>query len=128
MCAWRILVVDDDPDIRRITALSLSRIGGFLVTAAASAQEALAKAAEELPDLILLDVSMPGADGPTTLALLRAAPRTSRVPVIFFTAEADEENAARLCALGAIGIITKPFDLAGLPGRIRDIVSGSGLE
>ncbi|MDP9033891.1 MAG: response regulator [Myxococcota bacterium] len=128
MSLRRILIVDDDPDIRRITALSLARIGGFSVVAAASAEEALAKAAEELPDVILLDVSMPGADGPTTLATLRATARTARVPVIFFTAEADDERAAQLCALGAMGVITKPFDLAGLPGRIRDMLSGSGLE
>ncbi len=121
-------MVDDDPDIRRITALSLERIGGFLVTVAASAEEALEKAAVESPDLVLLDVSMPGADGPATLASLRAMPRTSRVPVIFFTAEANEEQAARLFALGAIGVITKPFDVADLPGRIRGIVSRAALE
>ncbi len=123
-----ILVVDDDPDIRRIATLSLERVGGFRVALAASAEDALAQAALQLPDLVLLDVSMPGTDGPATLALLRAQPATERVPVIFFTATASADEVQRLCALGAAGVISKPFDLMALPARVRDIFSVAGLQ
>ena len=123
-----ILVVDDDPDIRRIAALSLQRIGGFCVSLAASAQEALELARRALPDLLLLDVSMPGTDGPAMLAALRADPATERVPVVFLTAMASDDQIARLRALGVLDVISKPFDLVGLPARIRDIISQTGLR
>jgi two-component system OmpR family response regulator len=125
--AWKILVVDDDLDIRRIAALALERIGGFRVDLASSSEEALALAASEGPDLVLLDVTMPGADGPTTLVALRALPSMARVPVVFFTATSSDSDVARLCALGAVGVIAKPFDVADLPRRIREIL-GAGSQ
>jgi len=118
----RILVVDDDPDIRRIAALSLERIGGFRVTLASGGHEALEMALREPPDVVLLDVTMPGGDGPETLQALRAQPMTAQVPVIFFTATSSPEEAARLRALGAAGVVAKPFDVADLPRRIRSMV------
>lgn len=114
-----ILVVDDDADIRRALRLSLERIGGFCVALAGSAEEALAEASRAPPDLVLLDVSMPGTDGPATLAALRKAAGTERVPVVFCTAASGGQELARLCSLGALGVITKPFDLVGLPDRVR---------
>jgi CheY-like chemotaxis protein len=123
-----ILVVDDDPDIRRIAALSLERIGGFHVVLADGAGQALAEASRSPPDLVLLDVSMPGADGPTTLAALRAHPPTARVPVVFFTATASEEEVSHLRALGALGVVFKPFDVMTLAARIRDMFAEAGLE
>jgi CheY-like chemotaxis protein len=116
--AWKILVVDDDPDIRRIAALALERIGGFRVLLASGSDEALAVAAE-VPDLILLDVTMPGTDGPATLRLLRAHPGTERVPVVFFTATSNDADVEHLCALGALGVIAKPFDIADLARRVK---------
>jgi CheY-like chemotaxis protein len=119
--AWKILVVDDDPDIRRIAALALERLGGFRVLVAATSEEALALAAApgDAPDLILLDVTMPGTDGPATLGVLRARPETARVPVVFFTATSNDADVARLCALGAAGVIAKPFDISDLPRRVK---------
>jgi two-component system OmpR family response regulator len=128
MSVRRILLVDDDPDIRQIAALSLRRIGQFEVRLAASGQEALEAAASEPPDLVLLDVSMPGMDGPATLDALRAIPAASRVPVVFFTATSSEAEVARLCALGAVAVIPKPFDVAALPRSIRDILTRVGLD
>jgi CheY-like chemotaxis protein len=125
MTVRRILLVDDDPDIRQIAELSLRRIGKFEVELAASGPEALAAAARQAPDLVLLDVSMPGMDGPATLAGLRA---TSPVPVVFFTATSSDEEVARLCALGAVAVIPKPFDVAALPRQVRDILSKIGLD
>jgi CheY-like chemotaxis protein len=117
-----ILVVDDDPDIRRIAALALERLGGFRVILASSGAEALEVARDEQPDLVLLDVSMPGADGPETLRALRSNPATSKLPVIFFTATASQEETERLRALGAVGVVPKPFDFADLPRRVRGIM------
>ncbi len=128
MSVRRILLVDDDPDIRQIAALSLRRIGQFEVRLAASGQEALEAAASEPPDLVLLDVSMPGMDGPATLDALRAIPAASRVPVVFFTATSSEAEVARLCALGAVAVIPKPFDVAALPRCVRDILTRVGLD
>ena len=102
-----ILVVDDDPDIRRLAALALERLGGFRVTVAASGAEALEVARGQRPDVVLLDVSMPGADGPETLLALRSNPATCQLPVIFFTATTSEGEADRLRALGAVGVVPK---------------------
>jgi CheY-like chemotaxis protein len=128
MSARRILLVDDDPDIRQIAALSLRRIGQFDVRLASSGSEALELAAADPPDLVLLDVSMPGMDGPATLAALRAGPAASKVPVVFFTATSSEGEVARLCALGAVAVVPKPFDVAALPRLVRDILANLGLD
>jgi DNA-binding response OmpR family regulator len=127
---WKILVVDDDPDIRRVAALALERIGGFGVLLAASAAEALALTAVEPPDLILLDVTMPDMDGPTLLGALRARASTERVPVVFFTATSSDApgDAERLCSLGAAAVIAKPFEIADLPRRVRDILARRGVQ
>ncbi len=117
-----ILVVDDDPDIRRIAALALERLGGFRVRVASSGAEAVEIARAEPPDVVLLDVSMPGADGPETLRALRSTPTTCKVPVIFFTATSSEEETNRLRAMGAVGVVAKPFDFADLARRVRGIM------
>jgi two-component system, OmpR family, response regulator len=128
MSARRILLVDDDPDIRQLAALSLRRIGQFQVELAASGREAIEIASRDPPDLVLLDVSMPGMDGPATLEELRRIPAISRVPVVFFTATSSDVEVARLCALGAVAVIPKPFDVAVLPRRVRDILGRIGLD
>jgi two-component system OmpR family response regulator len=126
--ARKLLVVDDDPDIRRIAALALERIGGFQVTLAQDAQGALESAARDPPDLVLLDVSMPGTDGPAALVALRALDATAHVPVVFFTAASTDAEVARLMGLGAVGVVPKPFEVAELPRRIRAILSSLGLD
>jgi two-component system, OmpR family, response regulator len=118
-----ILVIDDDPDIRRMAALSLERIGGFHVRLASGAEEALGAVGSEAPDVILLDVSMPGTDGPTTLEALRKIPSAEHIPVVFFTATSSAEEARRLVGLGALGVIPKPFEVADLPRRLREILA-----
>jgi CheY-like chemotaxis protein len=125
--ASKILIVDDDPDIRRIAALSLERIGGFQVSLASTAEEALELVAREAPDLVLLDVTMPGTDGPTALRALRATPGGARVPVVFFTATSSNFDIERLRGLGAVSVIAKPFDLGDLSRRVRDILGGAGV-
>jgi CheY-like chemotaxis protein len=126
--ARRILVVDDDPDIRRIAALALERIGGFQVTLAADGAEAIDRATQDGPDLVLLDVSMPGMDGPATLAALRGAEATAHIPVVFFTATSNDSEVARLVALGAAGVLPKPFEVGDLPRRVRGILQDLGYN
>jgi two-component system OmpR family response regulator len=125
--APRILVVDDDPDIRRMAALSLERIGGFRVLLAAGGDEALEIVGREAPDVVLLDVTMPGTDGPATLEALRRLPSAARVVVVFFTATSSATEADRLIALGAAGVVPKPFEVADLPRRIREILARTGM-
>jgi CheY-like chemotaxis protein len=121
----KILIVDDDDDIRRIATLSLARLGGMEVLEASSGADAVALAASEKPDAILLDVMMPGMDGPATLEKLKAQPETGTIPVVFLTAKAMTSEIERLRSLGAAGVLTKPFDPVALPGLVRALVGGS---
>jgi CheY-like chemotaxis protein len=115
----KILLVDDEHDIRRIAFLSLTRLGGMDVVEASSGVEALAKAETERPDAILLDMMMPLMDGVATFAALRGQPATATIPVIFLTAKAMKAEVDRLKAMGAIAVLTKPFDPAALPEQVR---------
>ncbi len=121
MSAGRLLLVDDEPDIRAIARMALERVGGWEVTAVGSAAEALAAAQSERPDVVLLDVMMPDVDGPEAFARLRPL-LGDDVPVIFLTARAQAADVARLRALGAAGVIAKPFDPLGLPGALAAII------
>lgn len=117
----KILYVEDDDDIREVTLLSLEMLGDFVVAACASGAEALERALTFAPDLILLDVMMPGLDGPETLARLRANPALETVPAVFFTAKAQPDEVRRLRALGAEDVLAKPFDPERLPGELHRI-------
>ena len=128
MTAIRILHVDDEPDIREIVDLSLGLNPDFEVRAAACGADAIAIAAEWSPFLILLDVMMPGMDGPTTLAHLRKDPRTADIPVLFMTARAQEREVQQFIALGAQGVISKPFDPMTLAFLVRSHLQAIRLE
>ncbi len=118
----KILLIDDDDDIRRIARLSLSRLGGMEVIEAASGHEGIETAERERPDAILLDVMMPELDGAETLSRLRRGERTGSIPVIFLTAKAMSAELSRLRRLGAAGVLTKPFNPATLAGEIRSLL------
>ena len=120
MSATRILYVDDEPDIREVVDISLSLHPDFEVRECASGAEAIAAAAEWSPALILLDVIMPKMDGPTTLAQLRENPQTSAIPVLFMTARAQTREVEHMIALGAEGVIAKPFDPMTLAFVVRN--------
>lgn len=117
--ALKLLYVDDEPDIREIAAMALELDGDMAVTACASGEEALAAVAAARPDLVLLDVMMPGLDGPGTLARLRETPAGRDLPVVFITAKAGSRDAERFLSLGAIGVIAKPFDPMRLAAEVR---------
>ncbi|WP_372825938.1 response regulator [Polaromonas sp.] len=117
----RILYVEDEPDIRMVAQMALEAVGGFTVTACASGSEALAAAPGAAADLLLLDVMMPGIDGPSTLKALRGLPATAQTPVIFMTAKVQTTEIAQYMALGAIDVIHKPFDPMELSAQIGRI-------
>lgn len=116
-----VLVVDDEPHIRRIGELSLKNVGHMAVVLASSGAEAIALASAQQPDAILLDVMMPGMDGPMTLGSLRERSETAKIPVIFMTAKVQKQEVERYLRLGAAGVISKPFDPMTLADEIRRI-------
>ena len=117
----RILYVEDEPDIRLIAQMALEAVGGFTVIVCASGPEALNAAPASRADLLLLDVMMPGMDGPSTLKALRELPATADTPVIFMTAKVQAAEVAAYKALGAIDVIVKPFDPMELSAQIQRI-------
>ena len=118
-----VLLVDDDQNIRFVAQMSLEGLTNWEVIAAESGEDALKKVDEKTPDVILLDMMMPGMDGPTTFAKLKEKPSLSKVPVIFMTAKVQTHEIESYRHLGAAGVITKPFDPMGLADEIRQIVS-----
>lgn len=118
----RILVVDDDHDVRTLIAMSLSRVGGHDVRAAASGSECMAELEQWVPDVVVLDVMMPGMDGPATLAAIRATPSVAEVPVVFLTASVVEADMERLHSLPVSGVLGKPFDPMQLPTLLSELL------
>jgi CheY-like chemotaxis protein len=117
----RILVVDDEDDIREVAELSLVAVGGFDVSTAESGREAIEKARAERPDAILLDVMMPDMDGPSTFAELQQLEETSGIPVLLVTAKVQPADRQRFAALGVAGVLPKPFD----PMTLSEQVAGA---
>ncbi|HVT04534.1 MAG TPA: response regulator [Thermoanaerobaculia bacterium] len=122
MSPKRILVIDDEDDIREVTAMTLEMVGEYLVTTAADGAEGILCAYYDPPDAILLDVMMPVMDGPTTLAWLRDHENTAQIPVIFLTAKVQPADRRRFADLGVMGFIAKPFDPMQLPSEIQRIL------
>jgi CheY-like chemotaxis protein len=119
----RILHVEDDPSIQAVAKVALETVGGFQVLSCASGSEALQKVGEFAPDFILLDVMMPGMDGPQTLEKLREHIDLDRVPVVFMTAKVQPAEIEYYRGLGARDVIIKPFDPMQLAEQVRAIWS-----
>lgn len=117
----RVLLVEDDDDIRTVTRLALETVGGYAVHACSSGREALQDGPGFAPQLVVLDVMMPGMDGPSTFEALRSTPGLEAVPVVFLTAKAQAQETARYRDLGAADVIAKPFDPMTLSRTIADI-------
>lgn len=123
----RLLLVDDEDAIRIIASISLERVGGWKVIAASSGQAALEAVQDDGPfDAVLMDVMMPGLDGPTTLARMRSGALPRHVPVVFLTAKVGTAERERLISLGACGVLAKPFDPMTLPDQLGRILSSAG--
>jgi two-component system alkaline phosphatase synthesis response regulator PhoP len=118
MTTRRILIVDDEDDIREVAQVSLELVGQYEVLTASTGRDGLRSARDEQPDAILLDVMMPDMDGPATLAELLSDPLTRDIPVLFLTAKTQSSERLRLSQLGAAGILTKPFDPLKLAGEV----------
>ncbi|WP_031387275.1 response regulator [Desulfonatronum thiodismutans] len=117
----KILYVEDEPDIQAVAKIALEMVGGFTLKACSSGQEALDSVKDFHPDLILLDVMMPGMDGPTTMRKLRDQPGMAAVPMVFMTAKVQPQEVQEYLAQGAKGVIAKPFDPMKLSEEVRAI-------
>ena len=117
----RILYVEDEPDIQAIAKLALEVVGGFELKICNSGEEALDCAESFAPDLFLLDVMMPGLNGPDTLRALQDIPAVAGLPAIFMTAKVQPAEVLEYKALGAIDVIAKPFDPMTLSDQIKEI-------
>ena len=115
----RILLVDDEPDIREVVDVSLCLDPDIKTRACASGADALVTAAQWSPSLILLDVRMPLMDGLATLASLRENPRTAHIPVLFLTARTQAAEIEHFISLGAQGVLSKPFNPMTLAALVR---------
>jgi CheY-like chemotaxis protein len=116
----RILIIDDDDDIRQVTALSLETVAGWDVVTANSGANGIRRAQEEKPDAILLDVMMPGMDGPTTFQELQKISETANIPVMLLTAKVQGADQKRFAGLGVAAVLFKPFDPLTLAQQVRD--------
>ena len=122
--APRVLVADDEEDIRGLVLLAVRRAGCTVVAEVADGSAALAAAREHLPDLAVLDVSMPGATGLEVCTALRTEPGTAGVRVLLLSAGASADDVARGLAAGADSYLAKPFSVAGLVTRVRELAAG----
>jgi CheY-like chemotaxis protein len=120
--ARRILIIDDESDIREVAQVSLQLVGGWDVLTAPSGEEGLATAGAEQPDAILLDVMMPDMDGPTTFGKLQANTATRHIPVILLTAKVQAADHRRFTELGVAAVIAKPFDPLKLAGQVAGVL------
>ncbi len=117
----KILYVEDEVDIQEVVKMALEAVGGFDVKVCGGGESALAEAPVWGPQLILLDAMMPGMDGPTTFAKLRELDETRAVPVVFMTAKVQPHEVQGYRDLGAVDVISKPFDPMTLSDRVRAI-------
>jgi CheY-like chemotaxis protein len=120
MTKRRILIVDDEDDIREVAQISLEVVADWKVLTASSGCEGLKIARSAQPDAILLDVMMPDLDGPTTFQKLQADPAIRDIPVILLTAKLQPSDRKHFSELGVAGVLAKPFDPLELAGQVRD--------
>jgi CheY-like chemotaxis protein len=118
----KILIIDDEDDIREVAALSLESVAGWETVTANSGAQGVARAAEHQPDAILLDVMMPGMDGPSTFRELRKNPATAKIPVLLLTAKVQATDQKRFADLGVHAVLFKPFDPMTLSQQISGVL------
>lgn len=118
----KILMVEDDADIRRVAVMALKFKGGFEVATAENGEEGLRKAKSDRPDVILLDSMMPVMDGPETCRRLKSDDELKDIPVIFLTAKSQKKEIEAGLELGAVGYLVKPFDPMTLADELKKII------
>lgn len=117
----KILCVEDEADIQTVAKMALETVGGFSVEMCGSGEEAVEKVPNFQPDLILLDVMMPGMDGLATYRALRELPGAGETPIVFMTAKSQAHEVEQLLGLGALGVISKPFDPIQLSDQVENL-------
>tara|TARA_B100000029_G_scaffold26016_1_gene25551 strand:- start:1829 stop:2305 length:477 start_codon:yes stop_codon:yes gene_type:complete len=117
----KILYIEDDLDIQEVARMALEVVGDYEIALCSSGREALEEVSQFHPDLILLDVMMPGMDGLSTLEALHTLPDSADTPVVFVTANVQANEIAQYRQLGAIEVIAKPFDPMNLAEDIRQL-------
>jgi CheY-like chemotaxis protein len=116
----RVLIIDDEDDIREVAALSLEATAGWEILTASSGAEGISIATIQKPDAILMDVMMPGVDGPTTFKFMQENSAINRIPVLLLTAKVQGVDQRRFAGLGLAGILFKPFDPLTLAEQISE--------
>jgi CheY-like chemotaxis protein len=122
----RILIIDDEDDIREVAALSLEATAGWQVLTANSGAKGIEVAVAEQPDAILMDVMMPGVDGPTTFREMQQIPSIAHIPVLLLTAKVQGVDKRRFAGLGVTAILFKPFDPLTLAEQISEALHWNG--
>jgi CheY-like chemotaxis protein len=128
MSLKKILLVDDEHDIRIVACISLKRVGKFEVVTAENGEEGLRKIMSEMPDLVLLDMMMPGMDGLTVFDKMLADPLMKNIPVIFLTARVQATEKEKYISRGARGVIEKPFNPMTLSSQILELLPENSAE
>jgi CheY-like chemotaxis protein len=118
-----VLLVDDDKNIRFLAQMCLQDLAGWKVNLASSGQEALDILSQGKPDLVLLDVMMPGMDGKTTFTKIKEFPELCDIPIIFMTASVQTHEMQAYLDLGAVGVLVKPFDPMTLADQIKKLMA-----
>ncbi|MGD0786977.1 MAG: response regulator [Terracidiphilus sp.] len=121
----RILIIDDEEDIREVAGLSLETVADWEVILASSGAQGISQAIAQQPDAILLDVMMPVMDGPATFRELRSNPATAHIPVLLLTAKVQSTDQRRFADLGVEAILFKPFDPLTLSTQISNVLGWS---
>ncbi|XHX77374.1 MAG: response regulator [Stenomitos frigidus ULC029] len=122
MTVKRVLIIDDEDDIREVAQTSLEIMGGWNVSTAASGSEGITMAEAEQPDAILLDVMLPDMDGPATFQKLQANPATAQIPVILLTAKAQASDQRYFADLGVMAVLSKPFNSVTLADQVAAVL------
>ena len=117
-----VLIIDDEDDIREVAALSLEATSDWVIHTAASGKEGIAAASVKQPDAILMDVMMPGMDGPTTFRQMQENVRVSHIPVVLLTAKVQGVDQRRFAGLGVAGVLFKPFDPITLASQLSTLL------
>jgi CheY-like chemotaxis protein len=116
----RVLIIDDDDDIREVAALSLESVAGWTIASASNGPAGIVLAREFQPDAILMDVMMPGMDGPTTFRTMQQIAELAAIPVLLLTAKVHGVDQRRFAGLGVAAVLFKPFDPLMLARQIAD--------
>ena len=117
-----ILIIDDEDDIREVASLSLETIAGWQISTASSGAEGIEKAQSLQPDAILMDVMMPGMDGPTTFRQMQQIPAIAHIPVLLLTAKVQGVDQRRFAGLGVAAVLFKPFDPMTLATQMSEVL------